>query len=330
MRAATKIDMTPDEEKRISAWGRKVVEPTSLRLVLTADDRSSALETFCERLAVLVPQVVVVRDDTWDQQYPFLLLPNGVRYQGTPRGNEVDPFGEALQGTTPPLPEKLRKRLEALRLPVTIDLFVVPQCRHCPQTVRRLLAMADDNRFLQLTVIDAELFPELAERLHIQAVPTVVLDGQFRWTGAVDLEELMAVMATRDPVSLGPSSLEMLLQQGSARHIAEMMAQRGALFPALVELLCHAKWPVRLGAMVTVEELSALNSDLAQAALKRWWERFEVSSEPVRGDILFLSGEIGGNWVIPKVKGVADTGGSELREASAEALEKLQDRGIGA
>jgi hypothetical protein len=321
--------MTTDEEKRISALSRKVIDRTILRLAVTADERSLAMETFCERLATLVPQISIIREESFDQDYPLLLLPNGVRYQGTPRGNEVEPFVDALAGRTAPLPQTLQARFEAVRLPAAIDLYVIPQCLHCPQTARGLIAMADVNRLLQLTIIDAELFPEAAERCHIQAVPTAVLDGQFRWTGAVKLEEVVDWMTTRDPASLGPSSLLMMLQEGSADRLAEMMIQSKALFPALLELLCHEKWSVRLGAMVTVEQLSVLNSDLAQEALKRLWGRFEASSDTVRGDILFLSGEVGGEWVIPKVKGVLSSADSEVKEAAVEALEKLRERKIG-
>jgi hypothetical protein len=322
--------MKTDEEKRISALARKVVDHVILRLRVTADERSSTLQTFCERLAALVPQISVIREEAPEQDYPFILLPNGVRYQGTPRGNEVEPFVDALAGTTPPLPEALHARLEAVRLPAAMDLYVIPQCRHCPHTARRLIAMVDANPLLQLTVIDADLFPDAAERLNIQAVPTAVLDGRFRWTGAVELEEVVALMATRDPASLGPSTLMMMLQEGSAYRLAEMMIQSNTLFPALMELLCHEKWPVRLGAMVTVEQLSALNSQLAQEALQRLWERFEDNPDLVRGDILFLTGEVGGEWVIPKVKSVLDSAGSEVKEAAEEALQKLRERGIGA
>ena len=81
------------------------------------------------------------------------------------------------------------------------------------------------------------------------------------------------------------------------------------MFPSLIELLVHDQWPVRLGAMVTVEELAAVDADLAQALIDRVWDRFEAAGNPAKGDMLYLIGESaegrdietdsGGGWPTP-------------------------------
>jgi glutaredoxin len=250
-----------------------------------------------------------------------------VRYQGIPKGNEVQPFIDALAGTIPPLPAPLRERLNAAACPAALDLYVTPQCAYCPQVVRRLMPLASASSPFRLRIIDAAMYPEQAQQNSIKSVPTLVLDGQFRWTGSIDMEDVVAMIVTRDPASLGPASLEMMLKEGAARRLAQMMAEKGAIFPALLELLCHDQWPVRLGAMVTMEELYALRPELARHVIDPLWQRFGVVSDPVKGDILHVLGEIGGPEVIPMINAVlGDTPPEELREAAEDALGKIKGK----
>ncbi len=304
----------------------EVPHGTTLRLMVSPDGRSSEIAQFCEQLAALLPQVSIAREDAPELEFPLMLLPNGVRYQGVPQGHEVAPFIEALTGRIAPLDDRFRQRLDAAsHPPAALDLFVSPRCTFCPRAVRGLMPLAGANRFTRLTIIDVGLFPEPARRNGIQALPTLVLDGQFRWTGSIVLEEIVTLMVARDPSSMGPTSLEMMLREGAAKRLAQMMADRNGVFPALLELLCHAQWPVRLGAMVTVEELSAMAPDLGRQALDAAWNRFEGVSDQVKGDILFLCAEVGERSLVPRIKAVLQSGASAAVKAAAEeALEKLR------
>jgi hypothetical protein len=319
--------MTPKDETQFRQAGRTVPHGTILKSVTTPDERSAELSRFCEQLALLIPQVSVSREDGPGPGHPFLLLPNGVRYQGIPLGNEVQPFIDALAGSIPPLPDPLRERLLALACPAALDLYVTPHCTYCPQAVRRLMPLPSASSLIRLSIIDGSMYPEQARLNGIKSVPTLVLDGEFRWTGSIDLEDVVALMATRDPAALSPASLEMMLKQGAARRLAQMMAERGAVFPALVELLCHDQWPVRLGAMVAMEELHVLKPELAQQVIDPLWIRFEAASDPVRGDILHVFGEIGGRSVVPMVKAVLEsTPAGDVRDAAEEALKKIKEK----
>jgi hypothetical protein len=317
--------MTPNEEKRFRDSGRQVPEKTILRLATTADGRSSDVSQFCERLSVLIPQVSVLREDAPGQDYPFMHLPNGVRYMGIPAGNEVGAFVEALSGKVPALPAPLRARVASVRYPAGLDLYIMPRCTVCPQAVRRLMPLPAANPLIRLTVIDGVLFPELAQRDCIQTVPTAVLDGRFRWSGAIELENVITLLTTRDPASLGPASLAMMLKEGAARKLAEMMVEQNGFFPAILDLLCDDTWPVRLAAMVATEELYALQPALARELLEHLWRRFDAVSDTVKGDILYLAGEIGGTTALEKITRVlAGTAAADVLEAAAEAVEKLK------
>lgn len=319
--------MTPEEENLFREASRELLHGTVLRLVTTSDARSLQLAQFCEQLAVLIPQVSIAREDRPEPEHPLLLLPNGVRYQGIPQGNEVQAFIDALAGRIPPPPEPLRERLQALAYPAALDLYVAPYCTYCLQVVRRLVPLTSAGSLIRLSIIDAAMYPEQAEQNSIKSVPTLILDGQFRWAGSFDLEDVVALMVTRDPASLNPASLEMMLKEGAARRLAQMMAERGAIFPALVELLCHDQWPVRLGAMVAMEELQALQPQLAGQVIEPLWDRFGAVSDPIKGDILHVFGELGGPAVVPKINAVLrDTPPEDVKEAAEEALGKIKEK----
>lgn len=318
--------MTLSEETQLQNARREVSDGTVLRLVVTPDRRSSELVHFCERVTAILPQVSITREEGTEQEHPLIRLPNGVRYQGAPRGNEVPPFIDALTGKTQPLSDRLRERLVGAALhPAELEIYVTPPCTFCPGMVRGLMPLATASPRIQLTVIDASLFPETAESRGIQAVPTLVLDGQFRWTGSWVIEELIDLLVTRDPVSMGPASLEMLLKEGAAYRLARMMADHNKIFPALVDLLAHPEWPVRLGAMVTMEELNVLAPDLGRKLIDALWNRFDAVSDPVKGDFLFLCAQIGESKDVPRIKAVLQREVSaDVREAAEEALEKLK------
>ena len=277
----------------------------------------------------MVPKIKISKAATDPQDPPQILIGNGLRYQAVPVGHELQPFLEALaalESDSLKLAEPFKILLKKNKLPASLTVFIAPQCTFCPQMVRRLipLPMADKN--LQLTIIDGTLFPEMVQTLRIRAVPTILLDEQFRWTGSVTLEELIDTINTRDPVSLRPASLESIIKEGGADRLAAMMLEAERLFPAFYDVLTHHKWPIRLGAMVVIEEIVAKNRNLAAEALSPLWDRFPEASVQIQGDILHVFGEIGDprsvSWLETVLSGNFDR---EVKEAAREAAEKISN-----
>jgi hypothetical protein len=151
--------------------------------------------------------------------------------------------------------------------------------------------LAAQQKMIHLKVIDAVMFSEKAKADGVSSVPTVFLDDQFRWTGSVQLPEIIDVMLNRDPSQLSGETLKQILYDGKASELARMMADYGKVFPGLYELLTNTMWPVRLGAMVTMEYLAGLRSDLTAEVIEELWRRFDQVEDAVKGDILYLFGE---------------------------------------
>lgn len=75
--------------------------------------------------------------------------------------------------------------------------------------------------------------------------------------------------------------------------VAEMMVAEGKIFPAFMDMLVHEKWPVRLGAMVAMEEIIVRDKPLSEQCVEPLWERFPEMNDQVRGDVIDILGEAG-------------------------------------
>ena len=165
-------------------------------------------------------------------------------------------------------------------------------------------------------------FPEFAEKDNIQSVPTLILEDQFRWTGMIQLNEVIEMMVNRDPGALGPASMEMMLKEGNAGQLAEMMLNKTEIFPAFYELLIHAKWPVRLGAMVVMEEIIEENPDLAVQTIKPLWQKFDEVDNRVKGDLVYILGQMAPMETTPLLESILNGEyAAEVKEAAKEAME---------
>ena len=128
----------------------------------------------------------------------------------------------------------------------------------------------------------------------------------------------------RDPSMLGPVSLEMMLKEGKAGELAAMMLEKGQIFSAFYDVLAHPKWPVRLGAMVVMEELIEADLDLAAQTLVPLWERFHKVDNRVKGDLVYLFGQLKRSESVPQLQAVLKGDyDSEVQEAAQEALDAI-------
>ena len=318
---------TDVEKKQLLKLNNELSREITIGLADSGHPHSQVFNEFCDELAQLAPQIRITSEDGSPRQPPQILIGGGLRYQAVPTGLELQPFIEALAALDSEswqITESLNSRLKQNELPATLIAFISPQCTFCPQVISRLIPLSMAEAGVQLIVIDGTLFPELAQQHRIKSVPTILLDEQFRWTGSVPLEEIVDAISTRDPALLGATSLESIIKDGQAGHLAAMMLDARKIFPAFYNLLCHDKWPVRLGAMVVMEEIAQECPEMASEAIDPLQARFEGVSDQIKGDILYLFGEIGDPRAIQCIEGaIAGEFDAEVKEAAREALEKL-------
>jgi hypothetical protein len=320
--------MNADEEHQLSLFNDQLKQDIRLRLVKTRHEGSRPLEGFCVALQKAVPKIHVVHEKDESDAPSELRIHSRIRYRAVPLGRELVPFLEALSWifNGPPLPSLPGSSLlDKLTMPAELKLYIAEQCPFCPGVVQSLLPLAISSEWIQVTVIDAGLCMEEARSDRIQSVPTLVLDEQFHWTGTVKIQEVLEAIIHRDPSRLEADTLMNMIADGNAGLLSNMMLEKNMVFPALLDLLVHPKWPVRLGAMVALETIAGEKPELAQQTMVPLWDRFDAADDKVKGDILYLVGEIDNGATIERLQDVLNKRlnyDSEIIEAAEEALEK--------
>jgi hypothetical protein len=320
--------MTPEEKDRIEAFHRELSQDIRVTLFTGGDSRDRRFAKFCEDLNRIAPRISLLREKSDEKEKPELRLGSRIRYRAVPLGHELGPFLMALsmlaESGKNPLPQALREKLSGLSVPATLKMYVAEGCRFCPAALERILPMVLENPMIRLLVIDGGLFPEDARADAVKSVPTLLLDDRFRWTGRIQPDEVVDALLRRDVLHMGVASLEGMLSEGQAGRVAEMIIRRGEIFPALLEVLVHPKWPVRLGAMVVLESLAEEAPALAARASAPLLERFDRADDPVKGDILYLVGLLGSSESLSRLRKILDREASpEVREAASEAIQSI-------
>lgn len=327
------MSLTATDREILAQWHWEHNKPASFVMLEARDERMPRFRIFAEEFKALASQIQVTVDQGADGDPPSFHLGTAFRYVMIPSGGELKPFLELLSslmsggGAQDDLSEATRNRLNEIPFPADIKLYVTPQCPHCPTVLRRVQGLVLANPLLHLTVIDGSLFPEMAVQDAVRSVPTLILDGHFRWTGLPDMEEFMETLITRNPSQLSPRALKDFLKEGNAGRLAAMMVLQNVVFPAFPDLIVHPEWSVRLGALVTMEEVAEQNLELARQVLPELLKKLDGLDTTIKGDVVYLLGLLGTDASIPTLKALLNgERNSSLREVIVEALENLQSR----
>jgi hypothetical protein len=288
--------LSTKESKILESWNAQLKGQVAIRLVLSEDRRSEQFESFCDELLAGAPIIGITRIRSRKVEPPALLLGDSLWFYAIPYGKELEPFLDALAitaGAGPDLPETHANCLKGIERELNFKIFISPQCHFCPNVVRQIAPIPLIHAQCSVKVIDAQMFPELAEPFNIKAVPTVMLNDNFRWTGQAPLDEILSVAGKDDPSRLEPEALKAMLKEGQASNVAQMMLESNQIFPGFLDLLRHPEWSVRLGALVAVEEIADANRGLARTILEPLWKSLADQDASVQGDIIYLIGELG-------------------------------------
>ncbi len=315
------------EEKALFRKGVSDIEgEVTIQLTRSDHPASKDFDAFVESLSDLGAKVRITIDREEGDVPPVIRIHPRIRYRMIPEGQELPPFLEALGwiagGSAPALDSVSASHIGSLEIPALFRLFVASACPHCPKAVRQMILLCLNAETVYLDIVDAFRFATAEDR--IQSVPTLVLEGGFRWSGAIDLQEVIDTAAHRDPMGIGLQSLENLVSDGQADRIADLMRTHRAIPHAFVDLLVHPQWQIRLGAMVAVETLAADMPELARTLADPLWSRFSDADDRVKGDLLYVMGEIGARTYRDRIRDVLkNVTNPEVIEAAQEALEKI-------
>lgn len=316
------------------AEGLRGVSPP-LRLTLhTADGDTplgDRLADLARELATQAPDEVVLEpSDAEVPAKPALTLsaPDGNRslhYLALPMGPESAPFREAVLGLVG-RGEAAGPELAELDRPADLTVFIAAACPHCPQAVRAAhrVALATDG--LTVSVVDAQFFPELAERHGVQSVPTTVLDGEGSRTGVIPAIELAAWIASRGTAAFERQALLTLVEESRFDEATrQILEARGA--EHFAALWRGSATSLRMGLQLLAEEALEAAPSALDAVVPELLPLLGPEHErPLRGDTAYLLGIIGAAEAQQPLRALLEDPDPEVVEAAEEALEELAER----
>lgn len=319
-------EMKPEEKTLLLQWMPRIEGDVTIHLTRSDHPASKEFEAFTQDLIDLGMKVDLQVEREEGAVPPAIRIHPRICYRIVPEGQELPPFLEAIAwiagGSAPAIDPVAAARIGSIQLPALFRLFVANACPHCPKAVRQLIALCLNAEPVYLDIVDAFRFASAEDR--IQSVPTLVLEGGFRWSGAIDLQEVIDTAVNRDPMGIGLQSLENLVSDGQVDRIVGLMKAHRGIPPALVDLLVHPQWQIRLGAMVTVETLAADMPELARMLADPIWSRFSNVEDRIKGDLLYVMGEIGADDYRDRIlEFLSRETNPEVIEAAQEALEKI-------
>jgi len=161
------------------------------------DEKSTEFSSFIEDIASTSDKVKAVYQE--GEQFSFSILRNGeetgISFRGIPNGHEFTSLLLAIlnsDGQGKNLPdEAIAARIKSLKGKIRLQTYVSLTCTNCPDVVQALNVMALINPNISNEMVDGGLYQDEIQRLNIQGVPSVFLNGEPFHTGRGDLGTLL-------------------------------------------------------------------------------------------------------------------------------------------
>jgi thiol-disulfide isomerase/thioredoxin len=251
-----------------------------------------------------------------------------VTYLAAPEGRELEPFLEGLMlfaGAKDHPKSDALEALKSLAEPVRILVLMAEECPHCPQVVRAALVLAAAQPLINVTIVDAPHFSDLAERYKIKSTPTVIFNEGFTVVGRITVEELARhALKAGDTESL-TTVIESMIKTGRAEDAGALLCSQRRP-EAVLPIYLSKEFSVRMGALVAMEEALEQDPRSLDPLVDDLILLLAQDDVALRGDTAELLGKIGNPVAIPALKMAVEDPDPDVREAAQEALESLERR----
>ena len=278
----------------------------NIEIILVPNGEWKKLEDFLKNLDI---EYRVERNKL--QIRPALILKKNnceIVYHAIPIGNELEPFLKTL---------KILSDSECKAVNGEIMVFITPTCPICANVVEIVNKVAINKGFKPI-IIDATMFPDLAQKFEITAVPTVIINGKMKVIGYISEDDLINLISK----SNYKNYIIKLLKEGRIEDVKDL-AKSAEVAKILAELLAFPDLMVRLGAMVLLEQL---HPNLIRYVKGEIRNLLKHKDDRIREDIAMLLGEIGDEEDISYLKELMNDKNKNVVEAAIEAIEKIKLR----
>lgn len=118
----------------------------------------------------------------------------GIKFYGLPGGYEINSFIISLlevSGNIEPLKGDIASRIAAINKDVHIQVYVTLTCPYCPGAVSTAHRLAIENKKIKADMVDAGLFPHLAQKYQVSGVPRIIINESHSVVGAQPIEKIL-------------------------------------------------------------------------------------------------------------------------------------------
>ncbi len=138
-----------------------------------------------------------VKDKDKAEQYKIDKIPativlgqkdHGIRLYGMPTGYEFPTLLNAIKMVSTAnseLSNETKEKLITLSKPVHIQVFVTLTCPYCSSAVVTAHQMALENDNVKADMVNAQEFPQLAQKYNVFAVPKIVINETAQFEGSL-------------------------------------------------------------------------------------------------------------------------------------------------
>jgi len=206
------MSLLPEDKKEQlrNDFKEKLVDPVKIIMFTQEMECRFCSETrqLAQDMATVSEKISVdiydfVKDSEKAKQYGIDKIPaiaiigkvdHGVRIYGVPYGYELQTLVEGIinvsRGSTD-LSDKTKEIIRDIKMPVHIQVFVTLTCPHCPSAAAIAHKLAVESDMIRADVIDAQEFPELAQKYSVIGVPKIIINEKTEFVGAFN-EDLFA------------------------------------------------------------------------------------------------------------------------------------------
>ncbi len=126
-----------------------------------------------------------------------------IRYYGIPSGYEFSSLIEDVIATSKngevELSDLTLKKLEDVKSPIKLQVFVTPTCPYCPKAVLMAHKLAMQSPYIMGEMVEANEFPDLSMQYNVSSVPHIIInDGEGEFVGALPeeafIDQVMSVV----------------------------------------------------------------------------------------------------------------------------------------
>jgi len=124
-----------------------------------------------------VPAIIIVGEKDY-----------GIKFYGLPFGYELQTLLESIINVSKrktDISEETKKKLNEIKTPVHIQVFVTLMCPYCPLIASLAHKFAIESDLIKADVIDASEFPHLGFKYGIMGVPKTVINEKIEFAGVL-------------------------------------------------------------------------------------------------------------------------------------------------